>query len=336
MKKGWMAIVLTGAFFLVNLSVGGGQTLAYTGEGQKTLVLKSGSEDPDNAAMGMAGIRFAERIKKQTNGKIQITHYGGSQLGSARQMIESVKGGALAFMISGMGGWNPILDTAVLPYLFRDLDHADKVINGPLWEEQNKRLVERSGIRTAGWVVRGMRNCTFGKVAVRKPADMAGMKFRVPESAVNLATWRAVGAKPTPMAIAEVYTSLQQGAIDGQENPTDFIIKSSFFEVQKYLVLTGHVNPPGWVQLNDKVWQSLTPETKKVWMEVWNGVSMELRKEMLAMELKNHEIWKAKSKGGDVIVPDVQAFREAMKDVWRAFAPKAWGEGFYERIQAVK
>jgi len=334
MKKGWIGIVLACSFFLVTLSVGGGVALAYTGEGQKTLILKSGSEDPDNAAMGIAGIRFAERIKKQTNGKIQITHYPGSQLGSARQMIESVKVGALAFMISGMGGWNLILDTISLPYLFRDLDHADKVINGPLWEEQNRKLVEKSGIRTSGWVFRGLRNCTFSKVAVHKPADMIGLKLRVPESAVNMETWRAVGAKPTPMAIAEVYTSLQQGAIDGQENPTDFIVKSSFFEVQKYLVLTGHVNPPGWVQLNDKVWQDLTPETKKVWMETWNEVSMELRKEMLAQETNNHGIWKAK--GGQVIVPDVAAFRDAMKDVWKKFAPKAWGEGFYERIQAVR
>ena len=334
MKKGWMAIVLACSFFLVNLSIGGDRALAYTGEEQKTLILKSGSEDPDNAAMGIAGIRFAERIKQRTNGKIQITHYPGSQLGSARQMIESVKVGALAFMISGMGGWNLILDTISLPYLFRDLEHADKVINGPLWEEQNRKLVEKSGIRTAGWVFRGLRNCTFSKVAVHKPADMIGLKLRVPESAVNMETWRAVGAKPTPMAIAEVYTSLQQGAIDGQENPTDFIVKSSFFEVQKYLVLTGHVNPPGWVQLNDKVWQDLTPETKKVWMEVWNEVSMELRKEMLAQETNNHGIWKAK--GGQVIVPDVAAFREAMKDVWKKFAPKAWGEGFYERIQATR
>ena len=80
--------------------------------------------------------------------------------------------------------------------------------------------------------------------------------------------------------------------------------------------------------------QDLTPETKKVWMEVWNGVSMELRKEMLDMELKNREIWK--SKGGTVITPDIPAFRAAMKDVWKKFAPKAWGEGFYERIQAVR
>ncbi|HBB17107.1 MAG TPA: hypothetical protein DCZ97_08945 [Syntrophus sp. (in: bacteria)] len=334
MKKGWIVIVLACSFFLVTLSVEWNKAQAYTGEGQKTLILKSGSEDPDNAAMGKAGIRFAERIKKATNGKIQITHYPGSQLGSSRQMIESVKVGALAFMISGMGGWNPILDTQLLPYLFRDLDHADKVLNGPIGEELNRKLIEKSGIRTAGWVFRGLRNCTFGKVAVHKPADMIGMKFRVPESAVNLDTWRAVGAKPTPMAIAEVYTSLQQGAIDGQENPTDFIVKSSFFEVQKYLVLTGHVNPPGWVQINDQIWQNLTPETKKVWMEVWNGVSMELRKEMLANELSNQAFWK--SKGGEVIVPDVAAFRYAMKDVWKKFAPKAWGEGFYEKIQAVR
>jgi tripartite ATP-independent transporter DctP family solute receptor len=332
--KGWVVVVLVCAFFLVNLLIAGPQSMAYTGERQKTLVLKSGSEDADNAVMGIAGLRFAERIKQRTNGKIQITHYGGSQLGSARQMIESVKGGALAFMISGMGGWNIILDTINLPYLFRDLDHADKVINGPLWEEQNRRLVEKSGIRTAGWVFRGLRNCTFGKVAVRKPADMVGLKFRVPESAVNLETWRAVGAKPTPMASAEVYTSLQQGAIDGQENPTEAIIAHSYFEVQKYLVLTGHVNPPGWVQMSEKVWQDLTPETKKVWMETWNEIAMDLRKEMLAQENNYQGIWKAK--GGQVIVPDVPAFREAMKDVWKKFAPRAWEEGFYERIQAVR
>ena len=334
MKKVLVAFAWIAPLMLLSLWGMSHPVMAYTGEGQKTLILKSGSEDPDNACMGMAGIRFAERIKQQTNGKIQITHYPGSQLGSARQMIESVKAGALAFMISGMGGWNPILDTQNLPYLFRDLDHADKFHNGPLAEELNRRLVEKSGIRTAGWVFRGLRNCTFSKVAVHKPADMIGLKLRVPESAVNMETWRAVGAKPTPMAIAEVYTSLQQGAIDGQENPTDFIIKASFFEVQKYLVLTGHVNPPGWVQMNDKVWQDLTPETKKVWMEVWNGVSMELRKEMLEKETINHGIWKAM--GGQVIEPDVPAFREAMKDVWKKFAPKAWGEGFYEKIQAIR
>lgn len=332
--KGWVVIVLICSFFFVNLLVVGSQAMAYTGEGQKTLILKSGSEDPHNAGMGLAGMLFAERISPRTNGKIQVTHYPGSQLGSSRQMNESVKAGALAFVISGMGGWNPILDTISLPYLFRDLAHADKVINGPLWEEQNRKLVEKTGIRTVGWVFRGLRNCTFGKVAVHKPADMVGVKLRVPESAVNIETWRAVGAKPTPMAIAEVYTSLQQGAIDGQENPTDLIMANSFYEVQKYLVLTGHVNPPGWVQMNDKVWQDLTPETKKVWMEVWNEVAMELRAKFLAQESSNQAIWKAK--GGQVIVPDVPAFREAMKDVWKKFAPKAWGEGFYERIQATR
>lgn len=332
--KGCVVIVLICSFFFVNLLVVGSQAMAYTGEGQKTLILKSGSEDPHNAGMGLAGMLFAERISPRTNGKIQVTHYPGSQLGSSRQMNEGVKAGALAFVISGMGGWNPILDTISLPYLFRDLDHADKVINGPLWEEQNRKLLEKTGIRTCGWVFRGLRNCTFGKVAVRTAADMKGIKIRVPESAVNLETWRAVGARPTPMAIAEVYTSLQQGAIDGQENPTDLIIKNSFFEVQKYLVLTGHVNPPGWVQMNDKVWQELTPETKKEWMAVWNEVSMELRQQFLAQESSNQALWKAK--GGEVIVPDVASFREAMKDVWKKFAPKAWGEGFYERIQATR
>lgn len=334
MKKILIVFVSMGMLWLFGFSAGSSQLMAYTGEGQKTLMLKSGNEGSGTEAMGVASLRFAEEMKKRTNGKIQITHYTSSQLGTARQMMESIKGGAMAFMVSGWGAWTPILDTTLLPYLFRDLDHADKVINGPIGAEWTRNLIEKAGIRIVGWVFRGFRNCTFTKVAVRTPADMKGLKFRVPESAVNLETWRAVGARPTPMAWTEVYTALQQGAIDGQENPTDTIITNSLFEVQKYLVLTRHVNPPGWQQLSEKVWQSLTPETQKVWVETWNDVAQEVRQKVVRMELDHFETWK--SKGGVVIEPDEAAFRAAMKDVWKKFAAKAWGEGVYEKIQATR
>ena len=334
MKRNNILFMVMGLLFLFGFSAGASQSMAYTGEGQKTLMLKSGSEGPTTEAMGVASVRFAEEMKKRTNGKIQITHYASSQLGTARQMIESIKGGAMAYMVSGWGAWTPILDTTLLPYLFRDLDHADKVIHGPIGAEWTRTLIEKSGIRIVGWVFRGFRNCTLTKVAVRTPADMKGLKFRVPESAVNLETWRATGARPTPMAWTEVYTALQQGAIDGQENPTDTIIMNSLFEVQKYLVLTRHVNPPGWQQMSEKVWQSLTPETQKVWVATWNEVAQGVRKTILEQELAHFETWK--SKGGIVIEPDEAAFRAAMKDVWKKFAPKAWGEGVYEKIQATR
>lgn len=333
MKKGFIVSILICPLILFGLSAGSSQPMAYTGEGQKTLILRSGSEGQFTDAMSLAGFRFAERMKQKTNGKIQITHYAASQLGTWRQMLESIKGGAMAMMVSGVTG-SPIYDAINLPYLFRDLDHVDKVTSSPIGAELAHKLVEKTGIRIFGWVYRGYRHCTFTKVAVRTPADMKGMKFRVPETPVYLETWRAVGARPTPMAWAEVYTGLQQGTIDGQENPFDIIISASLFEVQAYLVLTGHVFPPGWGQMSEKVWHDLTPETQKVWIETWNEVSREVREELLKLEVKYLETWKAK--GGVIIEPNVAAFREATKDVWKKFAPKAWGEGVYEKIQAMR
>lgn len=332
MKRALQSVGL-GSLMLLVVATGGPQSQAYTGEKQKTLILKSGSEGQFTDVMSMASKLFAERMKQRTNGKIQITHYPASQLGTWRQMLESIKGGAMAFMVSGLTG-APIYDAINLPYIFRDPDHADKVVNGPIGMELARKHMEKTGIRIFGWVYRGYRHCTTTKIAVRTPADMKGMKFRVPETPVYLETWRAVGARPTPMAWAEVYTGLQQGTIDGQENPLDIILSSSLFEVQKYLILTGHVLPPGWAQVSEKVWQELTPETQKVWMETWQEVSREMRQELIKQESKYLETWKAK--GGVILEPNVAAFREATKDVWKKFAPKAWGEGVYEKLQAVR
>lgn len=333
MKKGLLVPISMGLLLLLGLPAERSQIMAYTGEGQATLILKSGSEGQFTDAMSIAPTTFAERMKQRTKGKIQITHYAASQLGTWRQMLESIKGGAMAFMVSGLTG-APIYDAINLPYIFRDPDHADKVVNGPIGTELALKHVEKTGIRVFGWVYRGYRHCTFTKVAVRTPADMKGMKFRVPETPVYLETWRAVGARPTPMAWAEVYTGLQQGTIDGQENPLDIINSASLFEVQKYLVLTGHVLPPGWGQMSEKVWQSLTPETQKVWLDTWNEVAKEVREELLRQEAKYLETWKVK--GGVIIQPEVAAFKEATQEVWKKFAPKAWGEGVYEKIQAIR
>ena len=332
-RKGLVVPVLMLTLILFGLSSVGSHLMAYTGEGQKTLILKSGSEGVLDDVMTQTGVRFAERMKQRTNGKIQITHFGSSQLGSWRQMLESLKGGAMGVVVSGMTG-SPIYDTLNIPYTFRDPGHAEKVFTGPIGAEFAQKHLEKTGIRIFGFVYRGFRHCTFTKVAVRTPADMKGMKFRVPESPIHLETWRAIGVRPTPMAWGEVYTSLQQGTIDGQENPIELAVVSSLFEVQKYMVLTGHMLAQGWGQTSEKVWESLTPETRRIWMETWNEVAQEGGQEVLKQEAKYMETWK--SKGGVIIEPNVPVFREAMKDIWKKFAPKTWGEGVYERIQALR
>lgn len=114
----------------------------------------------------------------------------------------------------------------------------------------------------------------------------------------------------------------------------DSIIALNLFEIQKYLVLTNHVFSAGWAQLSEKVWQDLTPETRKVWLETWKEVAEGIKREMIDKEQEYISIWK--SKGSTVINPDIEAFREATKEVWKKFAPEAWGPGVYEKIKAMR
>jgi tripartite ATP-independent transporter DctP family solute receptor len=285
---------------------------AYSGEGQKVLILKSGSEGPASDIGTQVAIKFAEEMKQRTNGKIQITHFPDSKLGKWQQMLESLKTGSLAMMYSPAGGSKDFYITQ-LPYLFRDRDHIMKVLEGEIREEWSKKHLEKTGIYIFGGVDVGFRHCMFGKVPVRTPADMQGLKFRVPQDPHFVEIFKALGARPTPIPFGELYLALRQGVVDGTDSHLDIIVQAKMWEVQKYLVLTGHMSTLFWGHLNGNVWQNLTPETQKVWMDTWREVSEWEKKEMVNREEKNIALWK--SNGGIVIEPDIEAFKEATKDV---------------------
>jgi len=306
---------------------------AYSGEGQQVLILKSGSEGPANDIGTQAAIRFAEEMKQRTNGKIQITHFPDSQLGKWQQMLESVKTGSMAMMFSPGGGSKDFYITQ-LPYLFRDRDHVTKILDGEIREEWSKRHLEKTGIYIFGGLDVGLRHCTFGKVPVRTPTDMQGMKFRVPQDPHFIEIFKALGARPTPIPFGELYLALRQGVIDGTDSHLDIIIQAKMWEVQKYLVLTGHMLTPFWAHLSGAVWQSLTPETRKVWMDTWKEVAGWVKKEMINKEEKNISLWK--SNGGVVIEPDIEAFREATKDVWKKLLTEPGEKEVYEKIKAAR
>jgi len=305
---------------------------AYSGEGQQTLILKSGNEGATRDLTSQAGIKFAERMKQRTNGKIQITHFPEGQLGKWSQMLESVKTGSMAIL------YNPPTSKSFyifdLPYLFRDVNHVTKVMDGEIMEEFSKREFEKTGIYFFGWSYMGFRHSTFGKVSVRTPADMKGMKFRSPPHPIMLEIFKAMGARPTPIPFGELYLALRQGVVDGAEGTIDILTNINLFEVQKYLVLTGHSFIANHAHLNANVWRSLTPETRKVWIDTWREVAEETKKETLNKEQEQISLWK--SKGVTVIEPDVEAFREATKDVWKGFLTEPWEREVYEKIKATR
>jgi TRAP-type transport system periplasmic protein len=306
--------------------------MAYTGEGQATLTLKSGSDGPAKDIVNITAVRFADKIKQRTNGKIQIAHYSDGQLGRWQQVLESVQAGNTAIFYHP-----PVFRSqqiTQLPYLFRNLDHAVNVLNGNIGDELSKREIEKTGVYIFGSVYMGFRQCTFTKVAVRTPADMKGMKFRPPPMPLMMDIFKAMGARPTPVNFGELYLALRQGVVEGTEGPLDVLTTTNMWEVQKYLVLTGHSFTANFAHMNGKLWQSLTPETQKVWIDTWKEVSEEARKEVVDKEREYLSFWK--SKGVNVIEPDLKPFKDSTKDVWKGFLTEPGEKEIYEKIQAVR
>jgi len=326
------SILMSILFLFVLIGTPSLSMAAYSGEGQQTLVLKSGNEGASRDLTSQAGTKFAERMKQRTNGKIQITHYPEGQLGKWQQMLESIKTGSMAIL------YNPPASKSFyifdMPYLFRDPNHVTKVMDGEIMEEFSKRELEKSGIYVFGWSYMGFRQCTFGKVPVRTPADMKGMKFRSPPHPIMVEIFKAMGARPTPTPFGELYLALRQGVVDGADGTIDILTNINLYEVQKYLVLTGHSFIANHAHMNGKIWEGLTPETRKVWMETWREVAEETKKETLDKDQEKISLWK--SKGVTVIEPDVEAFREATKDVWTNFLTEPWEREAYEKIKAVR
>ena len=317
-------IVAAGVIFVVNAAVEAAQP-------QEVLKFRSGGVSPATDPSTVAMERFATLVKERTGGKVEVSHFGGGQIGGERDMVEGLQLGTVGMVITGVTG-HPIYDAFFLPYVFRDREHMWKVLYGPIGEEWNQRMIKERGMRVLGYMYRGPRQLTTTKRMVKSAADVKGLKIRVPEMAPMLATWKALGASPTPMAWPEVFTGLQQGSIEGQENPLELIASSKLWEVQKYLTLTNHVRVAWIVLIDERLWQRMTPETRQIMTGTWREVSADMEKQILASEQKLLE--EIKSHGVSIVEPDVESFRQAVKDVWREIAPKAWGAGVYERIQA--
>jgi tripartite ATP-independent transporter DctP family solute receptor len=320
--KRWMGILASvGLFCLLTTAVEAGTVIRWG----------------DVLAADHIAVKMIERIAKQvgdkTQGRIQIQAYPASQLGSSKEMIEAVVLGTQQMVTEGaanFGQWVPSISVIEAPYVWRDAAHLTKVMAGPIGEDLNKQLIEKRGVRILGTTYYGVRQLTTTNKAVRTAADMKEFKLRVPENEVFLAMARAWGAKPTPMTFGELYLALRQNVVDGQENPLPTIDSGKFYEVQKYLVLTGHILTPRLVVINDKFWQGLPAADQKAISEaVAEGIAWN-NQEIQAAE--NALVDKFKKAGMEVIQPDVESFRKPVLDTVPKMFEAKWGKGLFERI----
>jgi TRAP-type transport system periplasmic protein len=293
----------------------------------KPVTLRYGHAGGETHTWQVWGQKFTELVGQKSQGRLKVEIYPGGQLGNERAMTESVQLGTLDMAATGapLNQWVPEIAVMDLPFLFRSWDHAFAVLDGPIGQELANRMTGK-GFKLVGTVVLGFRHMTNNKRPLNTAADARGLKLRVPEVAQWTLMTRALGATPVPITLTEVYLALQQGVADGQENPPSTIRAQNFFEVQKYLSLTGHMLSVTWVVANPKMLDGLPKDLQAVLLDAGREASVYERNWVRAEDEKIVEF--LKTKGMAVNAPsDPESFRAATVPVWDQLGgkfPKAW------------
>lgn len=209
---------------------------------------------------------FKKDIEEKSGGKISVELYPNAQLGGDRELIESVQLGTVQVAIpatSALAGFDKRFQVFDLPFLFKSKETAFKALDGELGHKVDE-LLKPLGMRNLGYGENGYRHITNSRGPVHKPEDLKGIKLRTMENPLHLAFFKMLGANPTPMSFGELYTALQQGTVDGQENPVVLVYTSKFYEVQKFYSLTGHVYSATMLVANDDFFASMPEDLWKI------------------------------------------------------------------------
>lgn len=304
-------------------------------DANKTITLKAGIVIDQNHPYYFGIDKFREIVKEKTNGKIDVQIYHSGQLGSERDMIEGLGMGSLdlaAVSSAPVSSFVPKIAVFDLPYLFASREQAYKVMDGPIGQQFFEEL-KNNHIVGLAYFENGFRNITNNKKPIVKPEDLKGIKIRVMESPVPIATFSAVGANATPMAWGEVFTALQQGTIDGQENPLPVIYTQKLFEVQKYLSLTEHFYAPALFLMSDAMYNKLSPEEQKIVMDAAKEAAEYERQ--VSMQQANDFVSKCENEGMKINEVEKAPFIEAMKPVYSKFEAE-FGKELIESIMNTK
>ena len=233
------------------------------------ITMRNSTTVSQNSHQGEAIDTMAKEVEKRTNGRIKIQNFYSGSAGGEREAVESVQLGTQELTTTSTGPVpNFVPETRILdvPFLFRDKTHARAVLDGPIGKELLAKF-DAKGFKALAWGENGVRHMTNSKRAVNGPGDLKGLKMRTMENPVHVAAYKSLGIVTTPMAFPEVFTALQQGTVDGQENPLSVIMSANFDQVQKHLSLTGHVYSPLVILMNKATFDKLSAADKQVFLD---------------------------------------------------------------------
>ena len=277
----------------------------------------------------------AGEIEKRTNGKYHIDVFPASSLGKESDINQGLQLGTVDMIISGLSfaaRTMPRIGVGYYPYTFRDGDHLIKYSKSDVFKGMVDEYRNKSGIQITAMTYYGIRQTTSNK-PFTDCAGMKGLKMRVPDVPAYLALPKSCGANPTPIAFAEVYLALQNGTVDAQENPLTTIEAKKFYEVQKYIILTGHIVDSLATQIAPHVWNKLSDPEKQVFTQVTQEAAANATVEIQRREAELADEFK--KKGLTVTAVDKTSFRDAiMKNV--SFESMGYSKADWEKIQAIK
>ncbi|OGP74591.1 MAG: C4-dicarboxylate ABC transporter substrate-binding protein [Deltaproteobacteria bacterium RBG_16_49_23] len=313
-------------------------TMTWAGSGicqDKPISLKLGHAVAVEHPYHLGAVKFAELVAQRTKNKVKIDVYPSTQLGNERDMVEGLQLGTIDLVVTStgpLGGFVPKMFVVDLPFLFRDREHAYKVLDGP----NGKDLLDAfsgKGIKGLAFWENGFRQITNNVRPIEKPEDLKGIKIRTMENKVHLASFKAFGASPAPMAWSEVYTALQQKTIDAQENPIAIIYHQKIAEVQKYLTLTGHFYSPTPLLISLKAFNGLPKDFQKIFEET--AIECATYERNLLRDSEAKQIAELKAKGMQVTTPNKKLFQEAAASVYKEFEAQ-FGKETIDKIIATR
>lgn len=229
-----------------------------------TFKVSNGAAEDHPVAAGVEAM--SECLKAATDGKMKLRGFYNGQLGDDAEATQSVRSGSIEMVVTGaaaIGGIEPGMSALELPFLFNSDAEVDAIMTGPYFDHLAAKMPQHGLVLLSIWE-NGFRNTTNSRHAIDTVEGFKGLNFRVMQNPIFIDTFRRLGANPVPMAFGEVFTALETGAVDGQENPIPLIQATKFYEVQKYLTLTRHAYSPTPVLMSTKTWEGLNPDEQKL------------------------------------------------------------------------
>ena len=235
---------------------------------EKTFVFKLGHVANEDHTWHKAFLHFDKILNERTDGKVRVQVYSAEQVGKEVEIIRSIRAGIADMTITAgtLQNWSEVAAFSDMPFLLRDTEHLLALADSEIGAYLQKTILEETGLRVVCYFQRGPRHLTSNR-PIRHPDDLKGIIVRIPNVPSYVVAWQALGAKPTPMAFSEVFTSLQQGTVQAQENPLAMISSANFSEVQDYLNLTEHVISWGYVVIGEKQFREMPERYQEIFLE---------------------------------------------------------------------